>query len=1075
MLLAVTCRMALVCTLLLLGTALCTLETELPRERLKPVKKSPPSFGGEVSAAHIRDAFELAREREQVLAAQASIADWRKSLRKHGITPGHQEEEASLAGEPSDGQRPHRRRKKRAEHAGNEVYGKDGLGTVRPHGGKHNGTVALEGPDPDDVDDAEASVVCYGPLGCFHETDHLPEMLPSSPAEVNTRFLVYTTTHRSEKPLIEFSYEELVVAGFGAAYWSNGTNDTVSIPVSSGISSSLLKTFGDLSDRTVRVIVHGFGANCGLVWIYEMRTALMAVENCTVICVDWENGAKLPNYVRAAANTRLVGRQLALLLRLLRTHNGLRLSRVHLIGFSLGSHVAGFAGAEFSTASAVPASRRPSGDPTDDIEDDEEADDGVEDDEGGDDDGGVGESGQPEAPAASAELWRITGLDPAGPLFEAQPPEVRLDASDARYVDVIHSNGENLILGGLGSWQPMGTVDYYPNGGRVQHGCTNLFVGAVTDIIWAPPTTVEGRSLCNHRRAYKFFIDSVAPRCHFPAFPCESYDKFATGECFECGTGQGRNGTRSACGHMGYYATSREVGGYGQLYLRTRDEEPYCANQFRLRLRNAPDELPLRTVGRFELTLEGGDTGNGIGDGGGGGAGAGEEGRGPVTLITFNETFHLDETREDREFHAGQWLTTILVPHPALGHRPRALTITYRPYRGGWWQRSSVGKQLWRIGPILLTADDQKTYGACDMLTLQADVPVRLELAQIQLTPRTAAAARDQRGNDPHDHADEDDDDDNDDVGDCRVIEPLPARRPPKQPEIGATDGTSGASGGGPKSSIDELVQPGRHDHFSWTPVAISIPRQTHSDDGPQHQQPHINEKRSFSASSALDAPSEAAHPGGDGQQSRARDAAVNLPLDGTLAGTSSASATTARTSTTSTITTGPGGGAQTVQLFPSRLVSFFERAERYARRTWDALFNSNVTASDAPESATMNSVAPETITTTSTTTSASTSTIGALHSPSVPRTADRKIAGHHANEESTGTSPSSSSTEIRIALPTFRPLARTAAEGSVGSGRQHYTRFIPLVYEEEKSQLAPARPLPSANVRKGLGEAAMA
>lgn len=76
------------------------------------------------------------------------------------------------------------------------------------------------------------------------------------------------------------------------------------------------------------------------------------------------------------------------------------------------------------------------------------------------------------------------GLDPAGPLFESQDPRARLDASDARFVDVIHSNGEQLILGGLGSWQPMGDVDFYPNGGRMQSGCSNLFVGAVSDIIW---------------------------------------------------------------------------------------------------------------------------------------------------------------------------------------------------------------------------------------------------------------------------------------------------------------------------------------------------------------------------------------------------------------------------------------------------------------------------------------------------------------------------------------------------------------------------------------------------------------
>lgn len=78
----------------------------------------------------------------------------------------------------------------------------------------------------------------------------------------------------------------------------------------------------------------------------------------------------------------------------------------------------------------------------------------------------------------------VVGLDPAAPLFESQDPRARLDLTDAMFVDVIHSNGENLILGGLGSWQPMGHVDFYPNGGRMQKGCTNLFLGAVTDILW---------------------------------------------------------------------------------------------------------------------------------------------------------------------------------------------------------------------------------------------------------------------------------------------------------------------------------------------------------------------------------------------------------------------------------------------------------------------------------------------------------------------------------------------------------------------------------------------------------------
>ena len=58
-----------------------------------------------------------------------------------------------------------------------------------------------------------------------------------------------------------------------------------------------------------KIIIHGFGSSCRKIWPREMRLSFLLVEDCNVICVDWEAGAVDPNYVRAAVNTRLVGKQ----------------------------------------------------------------------------------------------------------------------------------------------------------------------------------------------------------------------------------------------------------------------------------------------------------------------------------------------------------------------------------------------------------------------------------------------------------------------------------------------------------------------------------------------------------------------------------------------------------------------------------------------------------------------------------------------------------------------------------------------------------------------------------------------
>lgn len=60
------------------------------------------------------------------------------------------------------------------------------------------------------------------------------------------------------------------------------------------------------------------------------------------------------------------------------------------------------------------------------------------------------------------------GLDPAGLLFSFRDNKYKLDASDANFVDIVHTNG--LIQGTIES---SGHVDFFMNGGIQQSGCKN--------------------------------------------------------------------------------------------------------------------------------------------------------------------------------------------------------------------------------------------------------------------------------------------------------------------------------------------------------------------------------------------------------------------------------------------------------------------------------------------------------------------------------------------------------------------------------------------------------------------------
>lgn len=131
-----------------------------------------------------------------------------------------------------------------------------------------------------------------------------------------------------------------------------------------------------------------------------MVDGFLAKGDFNVIFVDWSSGSTNPgiDYPQAAANTRVTGAEIALIAKKLQDERDVNPDSCYCIGHSLGAHTCGFAGKR-------------------------------------------------------AKFGRITGLDPAGPLWIDNEPEARLDKGDAVLVDCIHTHGEGgpVIDFGIGN------------------------------------------------------------------------------------------------------------------------------------------------------------------------------------------------------------------------------------------------------------------------------------------------------------------------------------------------------------------------------------------------------------------------------------------------------------------------------------------------------------------------------------------------------------------------------------------------------------------------------------------------
>lgn len=201
----------------------------------------------------------------------------------------------------------------------------------------------------------------------------------------------------------------------------------------------------DPKRRTI-VLTTGYWAGAENSWQVSMKNSWLLLEDVNVIITSW-TGGNHGLYTQAVFNTRTVARQISALLYYLAELNGVDhldegfTRSLYLVGHSLGAHISSYVGKDYY-----------------------------------------------------GKVGRITGLDPAGPHFNNLEASLKLDRSDAYLVDVIHTNGGDLLHQKLGHFEPLGHIDFYPNGGQNQPGCLLSSKFGV------------GKGTCSHKRAPHLYV-----------------------------------------------------------------------------------------------------------------------------------------------------------------------------------------------------------------------------------------------------------------------------------------------------------------------------------------------------------------------------------------------------------------------------------------------------------------------------------------------------------------------------------------------------------------------------------------
>ncbi|XP_066148571.1 pancreatic lipase-related protein 2-like isoform X1 [Euwallacea fornicatus] len=228
-------------------------------------------------------------------------------------------------------------------------------------------------------------------------------------------FLAFPTVFRGETLTEDFNVSRDIVDPNGpAVQFVLFTSYNLPIMLEPNNNSTLNSSGFDFGNPT-KIITHGFMSSIKNDVFKVIQTAYLETGLYNVIGMDWSKLCQT-EYASAMRGAKTAGQQLGDFIHWL-TFNGVNIADVHLIGHSLGAHVAGIG------ADSVKGGR----------------------------------------------VGRITGLDPAGPGYRDIKEELKLDPQDAQLVDVVHT-----FMRVIGTARPSGHVDFYPNGGKYQPGCPDI-------------------------------------------------------------------------------------------------------------------------------------------------------------------------------------------------------------------------------------------------------------------------------------------------------------------------------------------------------------------------------------------------------------------------------------------------------------------------------------------------------------------------------------------------------------------------------------------------------------------------